>query len=59
MAYTMGMTRFRDVLTAHAEIADRIVATLEESYAARQRPDGVWIGAAAWLVSARVPVSGF
>ncbi len=33
-------------------LAERVLATIAEQYAARQRSDGVWVRAAAWLVTA-------
>jgi SAM-dependent methyltransferase len=47
----------RPVRRLSAELDDeaaveRAIATLADEYAARQRPDGVWVGTAAWLVSA-------
>jgi hypothetical protein len=34
-------------------LTERVLAAISEQYAARQRPDGVWVRAAAWLVTAR------
>jgi SAM-dependent methyltransferase len=34
-------------------LAERALAAAAEQYAARQRPDGVWIDAGVWLVTAR------
>ena len=34
-------------------LAARVLETIEEQYQARQRPDGIWVPAAAWLVTAR------
>jgi len=31
----------------------RVLATIEEQYNACQRPEGIWVHAAAWLVTAR------
>jgi SAM-dependent methyltransferase len=33
-------------------LVERVIAGLADEYAARQRPDGVWVDTAAWLVSA-------
>jgi ubiquinone/menaquinone biosynthesis C-methylase UbiE len=33
--------------------AEQALAAMAEQYAARQRPDGVWVATAAWLVTAR------
>jgi SAM-dependent methyltransferase len=35
----------------------QVLATIEEQYEARQRPDGIWVPAAAWLVTARRALS--
>jgi hypothetical protein len=32
---------------------ERALARIADDYAARQRPDGVWVNAAAWLVTGR------
>jgi len=50
--------RIRTVENLVAELADdalaeRALASAAEHYAARLRPDGVWIGAGVWLVTAR------
>lgn len=50
--------RIRMVESLIAELADdalaeRALARAEEQYAARLRPDGVWIDAGVWLVTAR------
>ena len=55
MSYVRGMPMIRSL---SAELGDeaqteRVLATVAEQYAARQRPDGVWVRAAAWLVTAR------
>jgi hypothetical protein len=34
-------------------LTERVLASLAEQYAARQRPDGIWVRAGAWLVTAR------
>jgi SAM-dependent methyltransferase len=34
-------------------VTERVLAEVAGQYAARQRPDGVWVRAAAWLVTAR------
>lgn len=54
------MTYIRGMPMIHSLIADlddqvlteRVLADVAEKYAARQRPDGVWVRAAAWLVTA-------
>jgi len=42
----------QDLATADPATAARAVADLRAAYAARQRPDGVWLAADAWLVTA-------
>lgn len=54
MAYVSGMPMTRVLF---AELGDdsltaRVQATIAEHYAARQQSDGVWVTAAAWLVTA-------
>jgi len=54
MSYIRGMP----VIHALAASLDpvltaRVLAAIEEQYDARQRPDGIWVQAAAWLVTAR------
>ena len=39
-------------------LTERVLASLAEQYAARQRPDGVWVRAGAWLVTARRGAGG-
>jgi hypothetical protein len=53
MGYTLGMVRVRGML-AELDGADaaRVRDTMAELYAARRRPDGVWVEASAWLVTA-------
>jgi SAM-dependent methyltransferase len=41
-----------DLASADAADAAQAVADLRAAFAARERPDGVWLGAAAWLVQA-------
>jgi SAM-dependent methyltransferase len=54
LGYTLGMARFRGLLDAlDARGAKRVRGALAEAYRTRQRPDGVWIDVAAWLVTAR------
>jgi hypothetical protein len=33
-------------------LTERVLAAIAEQYSARQGPDGVWVRAAAWLVTA-------
>ncbi len=53
--YVRGMRKIRALTTQLGDQArtDAALATMAREYAARQRPDGIWVGAAAWLVSAR------
>jgi len=39
------------------ELTERVLASIAERYRARQRPDGIWVRAAAWLVTARRALS--
>jgi len=54
MSYVRGMPMIRSITAGlgSEELAERVLATIAEQYAARQRPDGVWVRAAAWLVTA-------
>lgn len=55
MSYMRGMRMVRDLSAELADdaLTERALAAMAEQYAARQRPDGVWIRAGAWLVTAR------
>jgi hypothetical protein len=55
MAYIRGMPRIRDLTASLNDptAAERVLAAIAEEYAARQTADGVWVRAAAWLVTAR------
>jgi hypothetical protein len=55
MDYVCGMPLIRSLTTAlgNGMLTKRVLAVIAEQYAARQRPDGVWVRAAAWLVTAR------
>ena len=55
MNYVCGMPRIRTLIAAlgDAALTDRVIAGMAEAFTARQRPDGVWVDTAAWLVSAR------
>jgi SAM-dependent methyltransferase len=57
MGYTLGMTRIRELFSGLGDDprAARVRSTMAEAFTAHQRPDGVWVEAAAWLVTARVP----
>lgn len=41
-----------DLATAGPDVAAQAIADLRAAFAARERPDGVWLAAAGWLVSA-------
>jgi SAM-dependent methyltransferase len=55
IGYVRGMdvVRRTAAATQDDELAERALARMGVEYAARQAPDGVWVEAAAWLVSAR------
>ncbi len=55
MSYVRGMRMTRSLAADLGDeaLTGRVLATIAEQYAARQRPDGVWVRAAAWLVTAR------
>ena len=40
---------------AQARLTEQVLAAIAGQYRARQRPDGIWVRAAAWLVTARRP----
>jgi hypothetical protein len=48
----MPMIRSLTASLRDEALTERVLATIAEEYAARQRPDGVWVHAAAWLVTA-------
>jgi SAM-dependent methyltransferase len=53
MSYVRGMPMIRNLVTSlkdHA-LAEGILADVAAEYAARKRSDGVWVRAAAWLVT--------
>jgi len=54
MSYVRGMPTIRALVGRLRDeaTAERAFATIAEQYAGRQRPDGVWVRAAAWLVTA-------
>ncbi|MEJ3745279.1 class I SAM-dependent methyltransferase [Actinomycetes bacterium KLBMP 9797] len=57
LAYVGATTRVRE-LAARVDdeaLVGRVFATMAEWYAARARPDGVWVDAATWLVTAEAP----
>jgi SAM-dependent methyltransferase len=54
MSYVRGMPTTRNLAAnlGNEALAERVLAVIAEQYAARQCPDGVWVRAAAWLVTA-------
>jgi SAM-dependent methyltransferase len=54
MAYVRGMPMTRTLAANLGDkvLTERVMSTIAEQYAARQRLDGVWVHAAAWLVTA-------
>lgn len=54
MSYVRGMPMIRTLAASLGDevLTDRVMRTITEQYAARQQPDGVWVRAAAWLVTA-------
>ena len=54
MNYVRGMPMIRGLAANLGDeaLSERVLATITEQYAARQRPDGVWVRAAAWIVTA-------
>jgi ubiquinone/menaquinone biosynthesis C-methylase UbiE len=54
MSYVRGMPMIRSLAAqlGNEALTERVLAVIAEQYAARQRPDGVWVRAAAWLVTA-------
>ena len=62
MSYVRGMPRIRDLTASIRDpaVTERMLAAIAEEYAARQNADGIWVRAAAWLVTARrsLPVEG-
>jgi ubiquinone/menaquinone biosynthesis C-methylase UbiE len=54
MSYVRGMPMVRNLAAdlGNEVLAERVLAVIAGQYAARQRPDGVWVRAAAWLVTA-------
>ncbi len=55
MSYVRGMRMVREFAAELDDeaLTEEALAAIAEQYAARQRPDGVWVRAAAWLVTAR------
>jgi ubiquinone/menaquinone biosynthesis C-methylase UbiE len=54
MSYVRGMPMIRSLAAqlGNEALTERVLAVIAEQYAACQRPDGVWVRAAAWLVTA-------
>jgi ubiquinone/menaquinone biosynthesis C-methylase UbiE len=54
MSYVRGMPMIRSLAAGLRDeaLTERAMATIADQYAARQRHDGVWVRAAAWLVTA-------
>lgn len=56
MGYLCDTSRVRELMaTLDASVAARVRAAMTERLAACQRPDGVWVAAAAWLATAVAP----
>jgi ubiquinone/menaquinone biosynthesis C-methylase UbiE len=55
MSYVRGMPMIRSLIQNLEDeaLTERALTAIAEQYAARQRSDGVWVRAAAWLVTAR------
>jgi ubiquinone/menaquinone biosynthesis C-methylase UbiE len=55
MNYTRGMPRLQSLAASLQDraLAQRVLDSIAEQYATRQGPDGVWVRAAAWVVTAR------
>lgn len=54
MGYVRGMPMIRSLAANLGDkvLTERVLATVAEQYAGRQRSDGVWVRAAAWLATA-------
>jgi len=57
MRYVRGLRLVRNLAAGlgNETLTGQALADLAEQYAARQRADGIWVQAAAWLVTARCP----
>jgi|HubBroStandDraft_4_1064222.scaffolds.fasta_scaffold37603_2 SAM-dependent methyltransferase len=55
MSYIRSMPRIRGLVADLGDeaVLERVMTAVAGEYAARARPDGVWVQAAAWLVTAR------
>ena len=55
MSYVRGMPMIRTLAGSLEDpaLTEHLLAAVADEYAARQHPDGVWVRAAAWLVTAR------
>jgi SAM-dependent methyltransferase len=55
MSYIRGMPMIHNLTASLGDpmLCKRVLADVAEQYGARQRPDGIWVRAAAWLVTAR------
>jgi SAM-dependent methyltransferase len=55
MSYIRGMPRIRSLAAdlGDGALLERVLSAVAGEYAAREQPDGVWVRAAAWLVTAR------
>jgi SAM-dependent methyltransferase len=60
MSYVRGTRMVRELAGQVGDdaLTERVLAALAEQYAARQRPDGIWVRAGAWLVTARRGAGG-
>jgi ubiquinone/menaquinone biosynthesis C-methylase UbiE len=54
MSYVRGMPMIRNLAANLGDgmLTERVMGNIADQYAARQRRDGVWVRAAAWLVTA-------
>ena len=57
MSYVQAMLMIRSLTAGLRDeaLTERVLATIADQYAVRQKPDGVWVRAAAWLVTAHRP----
>jgi SAM-dependent methyltransferase len=56
--YLLGMQTYRNVLAElDPALTAELMQTMTALFAARLRPDGVWVRTAAWLVQSRKPAS--